>query len=58
VHLGIADMKMTICTFGTRGDTQPFVALGLGLQQAGHRVTLVASRDSAEWIQSYVANDD
>lgn len=46
-------MKITICTFGTRGDTQPFVALALGLQQAGHRVTLVASRDSAEWIQSY-----
>lgn len=51
-------MKMTICTFDTRGDTQPFVALALGLQQAGHRVTLVAARDSAEWIQSYVANDD
>lgn len=32
-----------ITTFGTRGDVQPYVALGQGLQQAGHRVTLVTS---------------
>ena len=49
-------MKITICTFGSRGDTQPYVALALGLQQAGHHVTLVASRDFAEWIRSYGVN--
>lgn len=49
-------MKITICTFGTRGDTQPYVALALGLQQAGHDVTLVVSRDSAGWIRSYGIN--
>lgn len=32
-----------ITTFGSRGDVQPYVALGLGLQRAGHRVTLVTS---------------
>jgi UDP:flavonoid glycosyltransferase YjiC (YdhE family) len=32
------------------------VALALGLQQAGHPVTLVASRDLAEWIRSYGIN--
>lgn len=49
-------MKITICTFGSRGDTQPYVALAMGLQQAGHHVTLVASRDMADWIQSYGIN--
>lgn len=46
-------MRITICTFGSRGDTQPYVALALGLQQAGHHVTLVASHDHNEWIRSY-----
>ncbi len=49
-------MKITICTFGSRGDTQPYVALGVGLQQAGHHVTLVASHAVAEWIRSYGIN--
>jgi UDP:flavonoid glycosyltransferase YjiC (YdhE family) len=49
-------MKITVCTFGSRGDTQPYVALAVGLQQAGHQVTVVASRDLAEWIQSYGVN--
>ena len=48
-------MKITICTFGSRGDTQPYVALAVGLQQAGHNVTLAASASHhvAEWIRSY-----
>ena len=33
-------MKITIATVGTRGDAQPYVALGLGLQEAGHQVQL------------------
>ena len=35
-------MNITILAAGTRGDVQPFVALALGLQRAGHRVTLAA----------------
>lgn len=35
-------MRVTILALGTRGDVQPCVALGLGLQQAGHKVCLVA----------------
>jgi sterol 3beta-glucosyltransferase len=46
-------LNLTIATFGSRGDTQPPLALALGLQKAGHSVTLVASRDLAEWVQSY-----
>jgi sterol 3beta-glucosyltransferase len=34
-------MKITINTIGTRGDVQPYVALGKGLQQAGHEVCIV-----------------
>ncbi|MGQ0601455.1 MAG: glycosyltransferase [Anaerolineales bacterium] len=35
-------MHITLATYGTRGDVQPFVALGLGLQRAGHSVRLAA----------------
>ena len=35
-------MKITLLTYGSRGDVQPFVALALGLQKAGHTVRLVA----------------
>lgn len=33
-------MRIVILTVGTLGDVQPLVALGLGLQQAGHHVRL------------------
>jgi sterol 3beta-glucosyltransferase len=33
-------MKILISTFGTRGDIQPFVALGRGLKAAGHTVAV------------------
>jgi sterol 3beta-glucosyltransferase len=33
-------VKILILTVGSRGDVQPYVALGAGLQAAGHRVTL------------------
>ncbi len=31
-------MKIFMLTVGTRGDVQPFVALGKGLQAASHEV--------------------
>ncbi|MCA1718721.1 MAG: glycosyltransferase [Actinobacteria bacterium] len=33
-------MRITITTAGSRGDVQPYVALGLGLREAGHEVRL------------------
>ena len=42
---------ITLLTSGTRGDVQPYVALGLGLREAGHRVRLVAP----EAFRSFVA---
>lgn len=35
-------MRTVVLTYGTRGDVQPFVALGVGLQRAGHSVCLAA----------------
>ena len=46
-------MKILISTLGSRGDTQPYLALAVGLQRAGHQVTLIAPRSFIEWIQSY-----
>ena len=34
-------MHITILALGSRGDVQPYVALGSGLQSAGHRVRFV-----------------
>ena len=36
-------MKILILTYGSRGDVQPFVALGKGLKESGHDVTLATS---------------
>lgn len=46
-------MKILITTLGSRGDVQPYLALAVGLQQAGHQVTLAAPQTFAAWIQSY-----
>ncbi len=49
-------MNISILTLGTRGDTEPCLALAAGLQNAGHRVTLVAAPQYADWIRSYGVN--
>jgi len=35
-------MNITILTYGSRGDLQPFLALAVALQKAGHTITLAA----------------
>jgi sterol 3beta-glucosyltransferase len=35
-------MKITILTYGSRGDVQPFLPLSLGLMERGHKVILAA----------------
>ena len=37
-------MNITLLTIGSRGDVQPFVALGVGLKEAGHEVTLATGK--------------
>ncbi len=46
-------MNITLLTYGSRGDVQPFLALAVGLQRAGHRVTLAAPQRFAAFIESY-----
>jgi sterol 3beta-glucosyltransferase len=46
-------MRITILTLGTRGDVQPYIALGLGLQQAGHSVRLATSKDFEGMVASW-----
>jgi UDP:flavonoid glycosyltransferase YjiC (YdhE family) len=46
-------MRLTILAYGTRGDVQPYVALGLGLKAAGHRVRLAAPAAFEGFITGY-----
>lgn len=46
-------MKLALITFGTRGDVQPFIALGKALQARGHDVLLAAPDDFEAWVESH-----
>ncbi len=41
-------MRITLLTYGTRGDVQPFAALSKGLQSAGHTIRLAAPHRFAD----------
>lgn len=43
-------MRILILTYGTRGDVQPYVALGKGLKDKGHDVTVATSTRFADFI--------
>jgi sterol 3beta-glucosyltransferase len=45
-------MRITILAVGTRGDVQPYIALGLGLQAAGHEVQLATLDIFQEFVKS------
>lgn len=49
----MSGMKITILTYGSRGDVQPFVALAVGLQQRGHEVKLGAPHRFADLADAY-----
>lgn len=46
-------MKICILTFGTRGDVQPYIALGLGLRAAGHTVTVATLMEFRSLVLEY-----
>jgi sterol 3beta-glucosyltransferase len=46
-------MKIAITTLGTRGDLQPYIALGIGLKAAGHEVLIVSAKNEAAFVQHY-----
>lgn len=46
-------MRVLIATAGSRGDVQPYVALGRGLAEAGHEVTLLADAMFAPLVEGH-----
>jgi sterol 3beta-glucosyltransferase len=46
-------MKITILTFGSRGDVQPFIPLSVGLMARGHSVKLAAPGKFKELVEEY-----
>lgn len=46
-------MRITIAALGTRGDVQPMIALGKGLQAHGHAVTIIAGENFGDWVRSH-----
>lgn len=46
-------MRVALITFGSRGDTQPLVALGVALQAAGHQARLIAPARFADFAAEH-----
>jgi sterol 3beta-glucosyltransferase len=46
-------MRIDLLAIGSRGDVQPFIALGLGLQKAGHRVRIVTLDGFADLVVAH-----
>lgn len=46
-------MRIAILAPGSRGDIQPYLALGVGLVRAGHAVRLVTTVDHTALVESY-----
>ncbi|NWJ48815.1 MAG: glycosyltransferase family 1 protein [Chloroflexi bacterium] len=46
-------MLISILTTGTRGDTQPYIALGLALQKAGHQVRVAAFENYESFVKEH-----
>jgi sterol 3beta-glucosyltransferase len=46
-------MRIVIPTIGSRGDVQPFIALGQGMMRAGHKVTLASHPVVKKLVESY-----
>jgi sterol 3beta-glucosyltransferase len=46
-------MRIVIIAMGTRGDVQPYIALGKGLQAAGHAVRLLTHENFEQLVNSY-----
>ena len=51
-------MKICILTLGTRGDVQPYIALGLGLKAGGHEVTIATLGEFRSLVLDYGLQHD
>src|SRR5690606_1756653 len=48
-----SSIKIVTVVAGSRGDVQPYIALGKGLQAAGHQVTIATHGIFREWIAGH-----
>ena len=46
-------MKIALLGFGTRGDVQPYVALGKALKTRGHDILLGAPDNFNDWVEGH-----
>ncbi len=46
-------MRISILTYGTRGDVQPFMALAVGLRDAGHHVCFAAPETFGDFVSQH-----
>ena len=46
-------MRIAIIALGSRGDVQPYIALGKGLKEAGQTIRLVTQEDYETLVVSY-----
>jgi len=49
----LAGKRIAIISYGSRGDVQPFVALGARLEEAGCHVRLLTNADHEEFVSSF-----
>ncbi|KAG7662797.1 ATG26 [[Candida] subhashii] len=45
--------NITMLTIGSRGDVQPYIALGKGLMEEGHKVTIATHSEFGPWIKKH-----
>jgi sterol 3beta-glucosyltransferase len=48
-------LRFTFLTIGSRGDVQPYIALGKGLMADGHRVKIATHLEFKDWVESVCA---
>ncbi|MEH2126751.1 glycosyltransferase [Nostoc sp.] len=46
-------LQITILTVGSRGDLQPYCALGIGLKRAGHKVKVAAHENFESFVRKF-----
>jgi UDP:flavonoid glycosyltransferase YjiC (YdhE family) len=46
-------MNITSIAYGTRGDVQPALALGMRLQERGHKVRMVVASDFTAMVEKH-----
>lgn len=45
--------RFTLLTIGSRGDVQPYIALGKALMKEGHTVKIVTHAEFKDWVEGY-----